>query len=125
VAHVPLNDFAMIPTVGFLGLAIVTDPASRVKCVQDLIKLAKAEPGKYNIASISVGSTQYLAAALFRSTAGIDMQLVPYKATPDMFICLKNQDIQTGFEIVRRSSPTSARATCARWRSRARSAIPG
>ena len=50
---------------------------------RDIIALAKGSPGKYNIGSVAVGSTQYLAAALFRSSAGVDMQLVPYKATPD------------------------------------------
>jgi len=96
----PVNDFAMISTVGFFGLAVVTDPKSPVKTVQDVIALAKASPGKYNIGSISVGSTQYLAAALFRSSADLDMQLIPYKATPEVFIGLKNQDIQIAFEIL-------------------------
>jgi tripartite-type tricarboxylate transporter receptor subunit TctC len=96
----PVNDFAMISTVGFFGLAIVTDPKSTVKTVQDVIAQAKAAPGKQNIGSISVGSTQYLAAALFRSSADLDMQLIPYKATPEVFIGLKNQDIQIAFEIL-------------------------
>jgi tripartite-type tricarboxylate transporter receptor subunit TctC len=96
----PVNDFAMISTVGFFGLAIVTDPASPVKTVRDVIAMAKASPGKYNIGSISVGSTQYLAAALFRSSAGVDMQLIPYKATPEVFIGLKSQDLQIAFEIL-------------------------
>jgi tripartite-type tricarboxylate transporter receptor subunit TctC len=96
----PAKDFAMISTVGFFGLAVVTDPKSPVKTVQDVIALAKASPGKYNIGSIAVGSTQYLAAALFRSSADLDMQLIPYKATPEVFIGLKNQDIQVAFEIL-------------------------
>ena len=96
----PVNDFAMISTVGFFGLAIVTDPKSEVKTVRDIIALAKASPGKYNIGSVSVGGTQYLAAALFRSVAGIDMQLIPYKASPEVFIALKNHDVQVGFEIL-------------------------
>jgi tripartite-type tricarboxylate transporter receptor subunit TctC len=96
----PVNDFAMISTVGFFGLAVVTDPKSPVKTVKDVIALAKASPGKYNIGSISVGSTQYLAAALFRYSADLDMQLIPYKATPEVFIGLKNQDLQIAFEIL-------------------------
>ena len=95
-----VNDFAMISTVGFFGLAIVTDPKSPVKSVQDLVAMAKASPGKYNVGSIVIGSTQYLAAALFRSQASIDVQLVPYKASPEVFIALKNQDILAGFEIL-------------------------
>jgi tripartite-type tricarboxylate transporter receptor subunit TctC len=96
----PLKDFAMISTVGFFGLAIVTDPKSPVKSVQDLVAAAKAKPGEYNVGSIVIGSTQYLAAALFRSQAGIDVQLVPYKASPEVFVALKNRDLLAGFEIL-------------------------
>src|SRR5262245_8982319 len=95
-----VNDFAPITTVGFFGLAIVTDPKSPVKTVQDLVALAKKEPGRHNVGSIVIGSTQYLAAALFRSAANIDVQLVPYKASPEVFIALKNQDVIAGFEIL-------------------------
>jgi tripartite-type tricarboxylate transporter receptor subunit TctC len=96
----PVNDFAPISTVGFFGLAIVTDAKSPVKTVQEAIAMAKASPGKYNIGSIAIGSTQYLSAALFRSSAGVDMQLIPYKATPEVFIALRNQDVMLGFEIL-------------------------
>jgi len=96
----PLKDFAMISTVGFFGLAIVTDPKSPVRSVQDLVAAAKAKPGDYNVGSIVIGSTQYLAAALFRSQAGIDVQLVPYKTSPDVLVALKNQDLLASFEIL-------------------------
>jgi len=96
----PVRDFAMISTIGFFGLAIVTDSKSALRTVGDIIAIAKASPGKYNIGSVAVGSTQYLAAALFRSSAGIDMQQVPYKGTPDVFIGLKNHDVEVAVEIL-------------------------
>jgi tripartite-type tricarboxylate transporter receptor subunit TctC len=96
----PVNDFAMISTVGFFGLAIVTDPKSPVKTVKDLVAMAKASPDKHNVGSIVIGSTQYLAAALFRSQAGIDVQLIPYKSSPEVLVALKNQDVIAGFEIL-------------------------
>jgi tripartite-type tricarboxylate transporter receptor subunit TctC len=96
----PVNDFAHISTFGFFGLAIVTDAKSPHKTLQEVIAAAKANPGKHNIGSIAIGSTQYLSAALFRSTAGVDMQLIPYKATPEVFIALRNQDVMIGFEIL-------------------------
>jgi tripartite-type tricarboxylate transporter receptor subunit TctC len=96
----PVNDFAMISTIGFFGLVIVTDPASPVKSVQDLIATAKAKPGTMNLGTIGAGSTQHLAAELFRSTAGIDVQVVTYKATPEVFAGIKNRDIHATFEFI-------------------------
>src|SRR5204862_3187371 len=51
----PLNDFAMISTVGFFSMVIVTGPNSQAKTLQEAIALAKANPGKLNIATISPG----------------------------------------------------------------------
>src|SRR5262245_57325182 len=52
------NDFAMISKIGQFGLVIVTDPASSAKSVADLIAAAKAAPGKTNLPTIGIGSTQ-------------------------------------------------------------------
>lgn len=96
----PMNDFAMISTIGFFGLVIVTDPGSPAKSLGEMIAMAKAKPGTMNIGTIGIGSTQNLAAELFRSTAGVDMQVVPYKATPEVFAAIKSRDVQMAFEIL-------------------------
>ncbi len=96
----PLNDFAMVSTIGYFGLVIVTDPQSGAKSLPELIAAAKAKPGALNAGTIGVGSTQNLAAELFRSTAAVDVQIVAYKATPEVLAGLKNRDIQFGFEFV-------------------------
>jgi tripartite-type tricarboxylate transporter receptor subunit TctC len=96
----PLNDFAMISTMGFFGLVVVTDAKSPARTLQEAIALAKASPGKLNIGTIGLGSTQNLAAELFRSTAGVDMQIIPYKATPEVFAAMKQHDAHIAFEIL-------------------------
>lgn len=96
----PLNDFAMVSTIGFFGLVIVTDPRLEAKSVLELIALAKAKPGALNVGTIGVGSTQNLAAELFRSMAGVNLQIIAYKATPEVLAGLKNQDIQFGIEFI-------------------------
>ena len=58
------------------------------------IKAARAQPGKLNIGTIAVGSTQHLGAELFRSSAKLDIQLIPYKTTPDVIVGLIRNDIQ-------------------------------
>jgi tripartite-type tricarboxylate transporter receptor subunit TctC len=92
--------FAMISTIGFFPLVILTDPKSPMKGVQDVIAEAKASPGKMNAATIGIGSTQNLAALLFKSTAEADFQIIPYKNTGEVLAAAKNGDAQVIFEIL-------------------------
>ena len=100
LSYDPVNDFAMISTLGYFGLVIVADPKLPAKNINELIAMARAKPGAYNFGTVNVGSTQHLAAELFRSQAGIDVQSITYKATPELFAALRNQDIQATFEII-------------------------
>ncbi|HZA49561.1 MAG TPA: tripartite tricarboxylate transporter substrate binding protein [Myxococcaceae bacterium] len=94
----PLNDFSMISTAAWFGLVIATHPQSQANTVKEFIALAKASPGKMNIATINIGSTQNLAAELFKSIAGIDAQIVPYKTSGDVIVAAKNQDAHVIFD---------------------------
>src|SRR5215813_3346659 len=76
-----LTDFASTSTTSFFDLLIITRAGSPLKNVQDVIKAARANPGKLNIATTNPGSTQNLAAALFRSTAGVDVAIVPFRTS--------------------------------------------
>ena len=49
----------------------------------DAIDLVKAKPGQYNFASPGLGSTTFIAGALFKQTAGLDLQHVPYRGAPE------------------------------------------
>jgi tripartite-type tricarboxylate transporter receptor subunit TctC len=53
-----------------------------VKTVQDVIALAKAQPGKLNYASAGNGTPNHLAMELFKTTTGVDITHVPYKGAP-------------------------------------------
>src|SRR5687767_14743662 len=75
------TQFEPISTIGFFPLVIVTDPKSQLKNVQELIAEAKKRPGRLNAGTIGIGSTQNLAAELFKSSAGVNFQIIPYKAT--------------------------------------------
>jgi tripartite-type tricarboxylate transporter receptor subunit TctC len=96
----PDKDFAMISSIGFFPLVIMTDPKSRFKGLQDLIAEAKKTPGKLNAGTIGIGSTQNLAAELFRSTTGTDFQIIPYKATGEVVTAAKSGDAAVIFEIL-------------------------
>jgi tripartite-type tricarboxylate transporter receptor subunit TctC len=96
----PVGDFAPVSTVGFFDLVLVVDSSSKIRSVGELIALAKASPGKLNIGTINIGSTQNLAAELFKSMSGIEAQVVPFKATPAVILALKGNDVQVAFEIL-------------------------
>ena len=75
----PLTAFAPITIVGRGPSVLTVHPSVPANSVQELIALAKKNPGKLNYASAGVGSFQHLSAALFMNQAGIDVVHIPYK----------------------------------------------
>jgi tripartite-type tricarboxylate transporter receptor subunit TctC len=90
----PTTQFAMVSTIGLFDLVLVVNSESEFKTLGDFLKAAKAAPGKLNIGTIAVGSTQNLGAELFKSMADIDVQIVPYKNSPDIVVALLRKDVQ-------------------------------
>ena len=95
-----VRDFAPVSTVGFFDLVLVVDSKSKIGSVRELVASARAKPDKFNFGTINIGSTQNLAAELFKSMAGVDAQVVPFKATPAVITALKGNDVQAAFEIL-------------------------
>ena len=93
-----LTDFASTSTTSFFDLLLVTREGSPLKTVQDVIKAAQANPGKLNVGTINPGSTQNLAAELFRSTAGVNVTIVPFRTSPDMAGAILRGDLDLAFE---------------------------
>jgi tripartite-type tricarboxylate transporter receptor subunit TctC len=96
----PVNDFAMISTVGFFSMVIVTGADAKAKTLQEAIAMAKANPGKMNIGTITPGGTQHLAGELFRSTAGIDALVVPHKTTGEVIIAARNGNVDLAVDFI-------------------------
>ena len=95
-----VRDFAPVSSVGFFDLVILVNADSKIGSVKELIQFAKANPGKLNVGTINIGSTQNLAAELFKSMADIDVQVVPFKATPMVITALRGKDVDVAFEII-------------------------
>jgi tripartite-type tricarboxylate transporter receptor subunit TctC len=93
-----LTDFASVSTVAFFDVLIVTRAGSPLHSIDDVIKAAKANPGKLNIGTINPGSTQNLAAELFKSTADIQATIVPFRTSPDMATAVLRGDADIAFE---------------------------
>ena len=89
----PVKDFAPISSIGFFDFVVGTNSDSPYKTLPDLLKFARDNPGKLNVGTINVGSTQNLSAALLKSIAGVDFQIVPYRATPEVIVGLLRKDI--------------------------------
>jgi tripartite-type tricarboxylate transporter receptor subunit TctC len=75
----PLRDFSPLSLIVNAEAVMVVYPGLSARTVQEFIALAKAQPGKLNMASAGVGSSSHLAGVLFTTLAGIDTVHVPYK----------------------------------------------
>ena len=85
VAYDPIKDFAPVAYLGAAPNVIITRAVSGIDSIADLIKKAKADPGKLTYASPGVGSVSHLAVELLKIRAGIEMTHVPFSgANPSL-----------------------------------------
>ncbi|HVG51771.1 MAG TPA: tripartite tricarboxylate transporter substrate-binding protein [Xanthobacteraceae bacterium] len=92
----PVKDFVPVSSVAYFDILLLVNGSSPIKTVNDL--LAKARGGQINIGTINPGSTQNLSAELFKATAGIDANIIPFKSSPEVQTALVRDDIVVGFE---------------------------
>src|SRR5262245_28718644 len=90
----PTKDFAMVSMAGTFDLVFVVNAESEYKTLADFLKAAKDKPGKLNIGTIAVGGTQNLGGELFKSMTGLNVQIIPYKNSPDIVVALLRNDVQ-------------------------------
>ncbi len=95
-----VKDFVPVSTLGFFDIAVVVPQNSPYKTLPELLAFARANPGKLNIGTINVGSTQNLSAELFKSTANIQAQIVPFNGTPAVITALRGGQIDAAIEIL-------------------------
>jgi tripartite-type tricarboxylate transporter receptor subunit TctC len=75
----PREDFAPIGFIGATPFALILHPSVPAQTVQELIALAKRQPGKLNFGSAGTGSGTHLTGELFASMAAIKLTHIPYK----------------------------------------------
>ena len=97
VPYDPIRDFAPITLATNAPLLLVVHPGVPAKSVQDLIALAKAQPGKLNYSSSSAGTPQHIAAELFKSMAGVNVVRIPYKGAGPAMVALASGEVQMTF----------------------------
>jgi tripartite-type tricarboxylate transporter receptor subunit TctC len=77
----PIKDFTPLSGIASLPAILVAKPSLKANNVKELIALAKAQPGKLNLAIAGIGSANHLAGEMLKREAGIDIVSVPYKGT--------------------------------------------
>jgi tripartite-type tricarboxylate transporter receptor subunit TctC len=87
----PVKDFAPISLYAVTQNLLVVTPSLPVKSVKDLIALARAAPGKYNMSNAGSGFQSHLAGVLFTHMAGIDVVHVPYKGGASLTAVIANE----------------------------------
>ncbi|MFJ1302273.1 Bug family tripartite tricarboxylate transporter substrate binding protein [Pseudomonadota bacterium AL_CKDN230030165-1A_HGKHYDSX7] len=94
------NDRDLVPVVfvGSVPNVLVVNPALPVQSVADLIALLKAKPGQLNFASSGAGSTQHIAAEIFKDATGVQATHVPYRGSGPAMIDLMGGQVQFAFE---------------------------
>jgi tripartite-type tricarboxylate transporter receptor subunit TctC len=102
----PVKSFEPIALLGKIPLVLVVNPSVPVKSVEELVKLAKASPGKINFASSGSGTAQHLAAELFKAKTQIDIVHVPYKGSAPAETDLMGGNVQMMFDTVASALPS-------------------
>lgn len=96
----PLKDFVSISTLGYFDIAVLAGPKTKFQNIREMLAFAKANPGKLNVATIALGSTQHLAAELLKTMAGVDFTVVPFNGTPAVATALQAGEVDAAVEIV-------------------------
>jgi tripartite-type tricarboxylate transporter receptor subunit TctC len=102
----PVKEFATISTIGSFDLVFATNVDSKLETLADFIKAAREQPGRLNVGTINVGGTQNLAAELFKASAGLDFQIIPYRGTPDVIVALIRSDVALMVDFYAPMKPT-------------------
>lgn len=97
----PMKDFELVSRVSYFDHVIAVTPSLPVQKLSDLPAYARANPGKLNIGSISVGNATNLGAELLRTMLGLqDATLVTYRSTPDLLNATATGEVQVASEIL-------------------------
>jgi tripartite-type tricarboxylate transporter receptor subunit TctC len=96
----PIKDFAPVSLMATTMNVLVINPQVPAHNLNDVIKLAKAKPGELTYGSAGNGSSNHLSGELFRSTAGIQINHIPYKGSAPAMVDLLGGRITMMFDTI-------------------------
>ena len=95
-----LKDFVPVSKLATFDLIIAVNEGGRFKTLAELLAYAKANPGKLNVGTPNIGTTQNLAAELFKASAGVDVTVVPFNGTPPVITAVRGGQIDAMVDIL-------------------------
>ncbi len=96
----PRKNFAPIGLVASMPVALLAHPSFPAKSIAEFIAMAKKDPGKLNLGTSAVGTGGYMCAELFKSEAGIDVAIIPYKGTAPVMNDLLGGHVPIAFGVL-------------------------
>ena len=100
-----VKDFAPVGIFANSAVAVVVPKDFPASDLKGLIAVIKKEPGKYNYATVGVGSTQHLIAELFRQRAGLQAQAVSFRTTGEVVTALLRKDVAFAVDLAHAVRP--------------------
>jgi tripartite-type tricarboxylate transporter receptor subunit TctC len=96
----PRKDFAPIGLMASMPVVLLAHPSFPGKTVADVIAIAKKQPGKLDIGTSAIGTGGYMSAESFKSMAGIDVAIIPYKGTAPVMNDLLGGHVPIAFGVL-------------------------
>ncbi len=96
----PRKDFTPIGLFASMPVALLAHPSFAPKTIGEVVEFAKKEGGKMNIGTSAVGTGSYLSAELFKSMAGVQATIVPYKGTAQLMNDLLGGHVPIAFGVL-------------------------
>lgn len=100
-----MKEFAPVARIGTVSLMLVAHPAVPANTVQELIALARANPGQLTYASFGIGSTNHLIGEFFTERTGTNLLHVPYKGSAAAATDLVSGQVKLAFDTVAVAMP--------------------
>lgn len=101
-----VKDFSNISVLAQFDMLLAVNSASEITSAGKLVEMARARPGKLNFGTVAAGSTQNLAAEMFKVVTGIDAVVVTFRTSPDLVTALLRGDVDVGFDYLAAFSST-------------------
>src|SRR3954464_6524568 len=105
IGYDPLKDFAPIAVTTFNYLAIVANPEAPFKTIGEMVRYAKANPGKLTVATNGEGGFPHLAFEHLRTMAGFTYTHVPYKGSAAIATDIIGGQVQVGIDGITGMTP--------------------
>lgn len=93
IPYDPVNDFVPVSGASTFANIIATSGTSKLTSLADFMRAAREKPGTLNVGTTTVGSTNHLAATLFRSMTGLDFVIVPFRTPGDLVTAAIRNDV--------------------------------